>query len=79
MATYLVERYLPDTATTTSATLPDLPPDITVLEVIVMEADDVCFWLVAGPSAEAVSRAFEAAGIPVDRVAPASASGGPRR
>ena len=44
-----------------------------------MDADEVCFWLVEGPSAEAVSRAFASIGIPVDRVAPASASGGPRR
>ena len=65
MPTYLVERYMPETPTAADSTaLADLAPDITILEVIVMDADDVCFWLVEGPSAEAVSQAFAEIGLP---------------
>lgn len=69
MPTFLVERYgSPTSVSAARAAVAGLAPAVTVLEVIVMEADDACFWVIEGASAAAVADAFAAADIRIDRI-----------
>jgi hypothetical protein len=44
-----------------------------VVETIVAAADEVCFWYVEAATEREITSAFRAAGIPIDRIGPATA------
>jgi len=75
--TFLVERYWPGMMVEGVRARDRLLADAMdqacaiVVETILSTDDEICLWLVEGPDAIEVERAFLAAGIPVDRVAPA--------
>ena len=77
MATFLVERYWPGvTAAAAQAVTASLGHDddlIVVVETIVAASDEVCFWYVEAATQDEITSAFEAAGIPIDRIGPATA------
>lgn len=78
MATFLAERYWPglkpEAARAATALLDSAAAGIGVIivETIVAGEDEVCLWYVEAASDTAVASAFAAAGLPVDRIAPAS-------
>ena len=75
MATFLVERYWPGvTAVAAQAVTASLGgPDMLVVETIVTGPDEVCFWYVEAASEHEITGAFESAGVPIDRISPATA------
>jgi hypothetical protein len=87
VATFLVERYWPGvTAAAAEAATDNVAgravrppgrrfrqPRIMVVETIVAAADEVCFWYVEAATEDEITYAFQAAGIPVDRIGPATA------
>ena len=85
MTTFLVERYWPGvTAVAAQAVTASLGgPDMLVVETIVAGSDEVCFWYVEAGSEDEIAGAFESAGVPIDRISPATAlpdhHGVPRR
>ena len=84
MATFLVERYWPGVTAVAAQAVTALlgGANVVVVETIVTGADEVCFWYVEAESANEITRAFESAGVPIDRISPATAlpdtSGGHR-
>ena len=75
MATFLVERYWPGvTAAAAQAVTAALGgPDMLVVETIVTGPDEVCFWYVEADSQDEIAGAFKCAGVPIDRISPATA------
>ena len=75
MATFLVERYWPGvTAVAAQAVTASLVgPDMLVVETIVAGSDEVCFWYVEAASEHEITGAFDSAGVPIDRISPATA------
>jgi hypothetical protein len=75
VATFLVERYWPGvTAVAAQAVTASLGgPDMLVVETIVTGPDEVCFWYVEAASEHQIEGAFESAGVPIDRISPATA------
>ena len=79
MATFLVERYWPGvTAAAAQAVTASLGrksggDGIVVVETIVAASDEVCFWYIEAATDGEITSAFQAAGIPIDRIGPATA------
>jgi len=75
VATFLVERYWPGvTAVAAEAVTASLVGGgMRVLETIVTGSDEVCFWYVEAVSADEVEGSFRSAGVPIDRISPATA------
>ena len=75
MATFLVERYWPGvTAVAAQAVTASLGgPGMLVVETIVTDADEVCFWYVEAASENEIADAFESVDVPIDRISPATA------
>ena len=73
MATFLAERYWPGVtqAAVGLETARLRETGARVLETIVADGDEVCFWYIEAGSAADVRAAFGAAGVTVDRIGPA--------
>ncbi len=71
MATFLAERYWPGVtpAGAGEATARLASAGATIVETVVADADEVCFWYVEAGSTAEVEAAFRAATVPVDRIA----------
>ena len=73
MATFLAERYWPGVTPTAAgretARLRDAGARI--LDTIVADGDEVCFWYIEAGSAAEVSAVFSTAAVAVDRIGPA--------
>jgi hypothetical protein len=52
---------------------PSVGDRIVVVETIVTASDEVCFWYVEAVSEDDIKVAFKSAGIPIDRISPATA------
>jgi hypothetical protein len=73
MATFLAERYWPG-VTPAAAGLETARlrgAGVRILETIVADRDEVCFWYVEAGSPAEVGAAFAAADVVVDRIGPA--------
>jgi hypothetical protein len=73
VATFLAERYWPGLtpAAVGLETARLRETGARVLETIVADGDEVCFWYIEAGSPADVRAAFAAAGVMVDRIAPA--------
>ena len=73
MATFLAERYWPGVtpAAVGLETARLRETGARVLETIVADRDEVCFWYIEAGSPADVRAAFAAAGVTVDRIGPA--------
>ena len=70
VATFLAERYWPGVtpASAADATARLQASGADVVETVVAEADEVCYWYIEAESAAAVGGLFEAAAVTVDRI-----------
>jgi hypothetical protein len=84
MATFLAERYWPGVTPAAARAVAEAVgrgghhgrgDGVRVIETIVAERDEVCFWYVEAGSAGDVEEAFAAADASVHRVAPARKTG----